>query len=171
MSRAQSAWNQSSVTDVVNLYIKYKIVTTVVSREDSYNPGIECVVYQCDFRTTNRIGNCTRKLGSTSCFFGVSRLAAWVSIQLHSANAWALNQIQEMGCNFLQTGIKKCFSDTFPSNLLIVDFLPGSHYCYKAAMRTWSIINQPLQVEEMRICQWNTTDHLVDRKKKSFGCK
>lgn len=33
-------------------------------------------------------------LGSTSCFFGVSRLAAWVSIQLHSANAWALNQIQ-----------------------------------------------------------------------------
>jgi hypothetical protein len=39
------------------------IATTVARWEDSCNPGIECVVYRCHFRTTNPIGNCTRKLG------------------------------------------------------------------------------------------------------------
>ncbi len=39
------------------------VATTVARREDSCNPSIECVVYRCHFRTTNRIGNCTRKLG------------------------------------------------------------------------------------------------------------
>jgi hypothetical protein len=132
--------------------------TTVARREDSCNPGIECVVYRFHVRTTNRIGNCTRKLGFvfvddmqdigeyflllwsfSSCCVGFNTttlcqcLGAKSDPKLHSHFLFVF---QEMGCNFLQTGIKKCFSDTFPSKLLIVDFLPGSHKCYKAAMRT-----------------------------------